>query len=71
VAFPCHSRTAIWRHCGDCQLQHKYEWAQDHYEAHFQEDPHAQARYTDLVYEFDQQVPDLGADALIQACRRM
>jgi hypothetical protein len=48
-----------------------YEWALDHYEPHFQEVPSAQARYAALVNEFNQQVPELRADALIRACRRM
>lgn len=46
-----------------------YEWAQDHYEAHFQEAPNGEVRYAELVEEFEQQVPDLAADALIRACR--
>ena len=45
-----------------------YEWAQTHHEPHFQEVPIAQARYSELVEEFRQQVPELGADALIRAC---
>ncbi len=47
-----------------------YEWAQTHYEAHFQEAPNAEARYAELTEEFEQQVPELTADALIQACGR-
>lgn len=47
-----------------------YEWAQTHHAAHFQEAPDAEARYAELVAEFEQQVPELTADALIQACRR-
>lgn len=46
-----------------------YEWAQSHYEPHFQEVPTAQARYVELVNEFNQQVPDLQPDALIHACQ--
>ncbi len=33
-----------------------YEWAQTHHEAHFQEAPDAEASYTGLVKEFDEQV---------------
>lgn len=47
-----------------------YEWAQTHHEAHFQEAPNAKARYVELTQEFEQQVPELTADALIQACGR-
>lgn len=46
-----------------------YEWAQNHYEPHFQEVPAAQARYTQLISEFNRDVPDLNADALIRACK--
>lgn len=48
-----------------------YEWAQSHYQPHFQEMPSAQARYAALVNEFNQQVPELRADALIRACQRV
>lgn len=47
-----------------------YEWAQTHHAAHFQEAPNAEARYAELVAEFEQQVPELTADALVRACRR-
>ncbi|MCB9149629.1 MAG: glycosyltransferase [Caldilineaceae bacterium] len=47
-----------------------YEWAQSHYEPHFQLVADAQARYAELVDEFDQQVPNLSIDALIRACRQ-
>jgi hypothetical protein len=45
-----------------------YEWAQTHHAPHFQEVPTAQARYAELVNEFDQAVPDLQVEALIRAC---
>lgn len=47
-----------------------YEWAQTHHAAHFQEAPNAEARYAELVAEFEEQVPELTADALVQACQR-
>lgn len=46
-----------------------YAWAQSHHEPHFQEIPDAPARYAALVDQFNRQVPALGVDALIQACR--
>jgi glycosyltransferase involved in cell wall biosynthesis len=45
-----------------------YEWAQTHHDPHFQEVPTAQARYAALVSEFEAQVPELRAEALISAC---
>ncbi|MEZ4711955.1 MAG: glycosyltransferase [Caldilineaceae bacterium] len=46
-----------------------YEWAQSHHEPHFQQITDAEVRYAQLVAEFNQQVPELRADALIRACR--
>jgi len=47
-----------------------YEWAQPHHAAHFQAAPNAEVRYAELPVEFEQQVPEMTADALIRACRR-
>ena len=46
-----------------------YEWARDHHEPHFQEVAGARERYAALIDEFNQQVGDDSADALIRACR--
>lgn len=46
-----------------------YEWAKEHHEPHFQELPHAQARYAELVAEFNREVPNLHVDALIRSCQ--
>ena len=46
-----------------------YEWASGHHEPHFQDAPNAQARYATLRAEFEQQVPELSAGALIRACQ--
>ena len=46
-----------------------FEWAQTHYQPHFQKVPSAPARYAELSKAFDEQVPNLEIDALIKACQ--
>lgn len=46
-----------------------YEWAQEHHDPHFQDAPHGQAQHAALIAEFEQQVPDLRAELLMQACQ--